>query len=197
LREVLRDLGEVQDHLAYRQPEAPRVLIGQGLGALYALAFAAERPDGVAALVLVSPLLEPRFQRPERPAGLLKLLRKVGPTSPGRIGWAPADLSPDSAEAGQRRADPLVHDVITLRAIEEAEVAARHYRTRGAELAMPTLVLHGDQDRVADLAPVRVFQGPRIELRILPGIAHDVLRGASAGAVAKDLLRWLDSRFPL
>src|SRR5262245_9423005 len=62
--EVVRDLGDVQDHLAYRQPEAPRVLMGQGLGALWCLAYACERPDGVAALVLCAPLLAPRFQLP-------------------------------------------------------------------------------------------------------------------------------------
>src|SRR5687768_2513018 len=37
INEVVRDLGDVQDHLAYRQPDAPKVLVGQGLGALWCL----------------------------------------------------------------------------------------------------------------------------------------------------------------
>ena len=76
LREVWRDLGEIQNHLAYRMPDGPKVLIGQGLGALYALSFALERPGVAAAVVLVAPLHEPRFQAPEAPRGLGKLLRK-------------------------------------------------------------------------------------------------------------------------
>src|SRR5688572_9733239 len=53
IAEVVRDLGEIQDHLAYRMPDAPKVLVGQGLGALYALAFALERADVARGLVLV------------------------------------------------------------------------------------------------------------------------------------------------
>jgi alpha-beta hydrolase superfamily lysophospholipase len=56
LREVERDLGEILDHLAYRMPDAPKVLVGVGLGALYAAHFALARPGILAGLVLVNPL---------------------------------------------------------------------------------------------------------------------------------------------
>ena len=56
LKEVVRDLEEVQNHLAYRLPEAPKVLVGQGLGALYALTYALQKPGELAGLALVSPL---------------------------------------------------------------------------------------------------------------------------------------------
>ena len=196
IREVLRDLGDVQDHLAYRQPEAPRVLVGQGLGALYCLAFAAEHPDGVAALVLSAPLLQPRFARPEAPGGIFRMLKKIGPSSPGRIGWKPEDLTSDASARRARADDELVHDVITLRAIEQAEEAARVYLERGAGLPMPTLVLHGDRDPITSLDAARMLTGPRVELRTLPGLAHDLFHEVRSGETIADVLDWLDAKLP-
>ncbi|MFN0007242.1 MAG: alpha/beta fold hydrolase [Planctomycetota bacterium] len=179
LREVFRDLGDVQDHLAYRQPEAPRVLVGRGLGALYCLAFATEHPDGIAALVLLAPVLEPQFVRPEGPTGLFKMLKKLGPGSPGRIGWKAEDLA----------ADEFLHDVITLRAIEQAEEAARTYRTRGPELSMPTLVIQGGR-------ATRTLSGPRIEAMSFGSPDHDPFREVGSAEVIDGVLGWLDSKLP-
>jgi pimeloyl-ACP methyl ester carboxylesterase len=134
VKEILRDLGDVQDHLAYRQPEAHKVLLGHGLGALWALAYACEKPDAIAALVLVAPRLQPKFELPLR-----KLFRRPGPDAPGRLGFGTAgDAS-----------DPLRHDVITLRAGEQAIEAAAKYAPRLAQLALPVLNTATDADVVA------------------------------------------------
>lgn len=129
IREILRDLGDVQDHLAYRQPEAPKVLCGHGLGALWALAYACEKPDSIAALVLVEPRLQPAFELPAKAGGVLKLFKKPNPEAPGRLGFG---VSADPA-------DPLRHDVITLRAGEQALEAAAKYVPLLAGLALPVL----------------------------------------------------------
>jgi len=139
VKEILRDLGDVQDHLAYRQPEAHKVLLGHGLGALWALAYACEKPDAIAALVLVAPRLQPKFELPSRPGGLLKAFKKVGPEAVGRLGFGTAgDAS-----------DPLRHDLITLRAGEQALDAAAKYAPRLAQLALPVLNTATDAEVVA------------------------------------------------
>ncbi|MBK7645193.1 MAG: alpha/beta fold hydrolase [Planctomycetes bacterium] len=129
LKEILRDLGDVQDHLAYRQPEAPKVLLGFGLGALWSLAYACEKPDDVAALVLVAPRLQPKFELPAKPSGLFKSFKKQASDAPGKLGFGVA----------QDPADPLRHDVITLRAGEQALEAAAKYGPRLAQLTLPVL----------------------------------------------------------
>jgi lysophospholipase len=193
---VLRDLGDVQDHLAYRQPETPRVLIGQGLGALYALAFACERPDGIAALVLAAPLLEPRFDVPSPPAGILKAFKKVRPTTPGRVGWDAADLTSDEGERRARAADPLVRDVITVRAAETAADVARLHRGRFGDLSMPTLVLQGTGDRIAPPEFVRSLSGSSLTVRMFDGLRHDLLHESGSAAVLAEVSSWLDARLP-
>jgi len=197
IREVLRDLGDVQDHLAYRQPEAPRVLIGQGLGALYSLAYACERPDGVAALVLSAPLFEPKFDVPKTGSGLLgRMFKKVGPATPGRIGWKPEDLSAVPAEQSSRARDDLVRDVITVGAASQAEEAARRYRTQIHGLPMPALLLRGASDRIAPIEDVRANAGGSLEVRDLEGSRHDLFHDSKAGDVVSTVTTWLDAKLP-
>lgn len=192
IREVVRDLGDVQDHLAYRQPEAPRVLVGQGLGALYCLAFAAERPDGIAAVVLSAPLLDPRFDVPEAPTGLLKAFKKVRPTTPGRIGWKPGDLSASESERRARAEDPLVRDVITVGAAAAARELASTARERAGSLPMPTLVLRGTSDPIGN----SVLAGPAVESLAFDGLRHDLFHEAPSAEVASAVADWLDAKVP-
>jgi alpha-beta hydrolase superfamily lysophospholipase len=196
VKEVLRDLGDVQDHLAYRQPDAPKVLVGQGLGALWCLAYASERPDGIAALVLVAPLLEPRFALPQKAGGWKGLFQKVGPTSAGRIGWSPADLSRDAEALRRRASDEHVHDVITLRAGEQALEAAQRHAPRIATLPMPVLVLQGDADRIGSPAKVAGEIGPKVEVASFAGAKHDLLHETCARDVEQTIAGWLGRKLP-
>jgi alpha-beta hydrolase superfamily lysophospholipase len=197
IREVLRDLGDVQDHLAYRQPEAPRALIGQGLGALYSLAYAFEQPGGVAALVLSAPLLDPKFDVPQPAHGLVgRMFKSVGPTTPGRIGWKPEDLNADGGEQASRARDGLVRDVITVRAASQAEETARLYRARIRDLPMPTLILQGSDDRISSREDVEALAGGSVELEILEGAKHDLFHGAGAKGAASKVAAWLDAKLP-
>jgi alpha-beta hydrolase superfamily lysophospholipase len=196
IKEVVRDIGDVQDHLAYRQPDAPKVLIGQGLGALYCLAYACERPDGVAALVLAAPLFEPRFQLPAAPGGFMKLVKKVGPRSPGRIGYAPDALTSDAAQQRARAADELVHDVITLRAGEQASEVARSANRNLARLSMPVLILQGGKDPIAPPDRSRPPSQANLEVKILDGALHDLFHESSAPEIAELVSAWLDAKLP-
>jgi len=193
VQEVVRDLGDVQDHLAYRQPDAPRVLVGQGLGALWCLAFASERPDGIAAVVLAAPLVDPFFDVPVAAGGLMKLFKKVVPESAGRIGWDPASRTNDDEGRALLVAEPA-HDVITVRASDEARAAARTYLPKLANIAMPVLVVVGVDDRIAPSAKVRVLSGPRVEVREFAGAHHDLFLDGRASDVAEAIVRWLDAK---
>jgi alpha-beta hydrolase superfamily lysophospholipase len=190
LREVLRDLGDVQDHLAYRLPEAPKVLIGHGLGALYALAYACEHEGDLAALVLTAPLFEPRFEKPAAKGGLMKMFKKTGPDTPGSIGWSAAELADSTGAASARAADELVHDVITLRAIEEAEACATSYRGRLADLSLPVLVVQGTSDPIASAAAVQQAAGGA-EVELVEGGLHDLFHDEGSEAVVAQVAGWI------
>ncbi len=194
LAEVVRDLGEVQQHLAYRLPIAPKVLVGQGLGGLYALTYAIEEPGSVAALVLLAPRLGPSFELPPAPGGLLKMFSRSAPTDAGRVGVDPAQLTSDPAQQAAWRSDELVHDVITRRAAEQAAEAARTYPGRIGEIGAPVLVLHGADDRVADPSLSDALAREGVEVRRKPGRLHDLLHEADAAETAAEIGDWLARR---
>lgn len=187
VREVLRDLGDVQDHLAYRLPEAPKVLVGFGLGANWCAAYAAEKSGDLAGLALVAPLVEPRFEEPKKPGGLGGLFKKVGPSSEGRVGWSGEQLTGDARQRELMRADPLRHGVATLRLCEEAKASAaalRQVRLTGA----PLLVVGGAQDPIA---PPATLRGLADALETVPG-AHAVAHDEGAGRLAELLLAFVE-----
>lgn len=193
LREVLRDLKEVQQHLAYRLPIAPRVLVGQGLGALQALAFELEQPGELAGLVLLSPRWEPGFEIP-KPGGLRKLFAKVTPTTPGKVGVDPAALSRDPAAVAAWSADELVHDVITARAAEQAAACAQRFGPRVGEASCPVLIVHGDADTIAPIGPTLAKDGPGVEVVVRAGARHDLLHESDADEVVELVRDWIVAR---
>ena len=190
LNEVLRDLDAVQEHLAYRLPIAPKALVGIGLGALYALAYAIERPGQLAALALLAPRWKPSFEMP-RAGGVLARFKKPAPNQPGRIGIDPAQLTADPAEQRRWREDPLVHDAITLRAASQAAEIAERYGRRLGELDLPVLLMHGSRDVVSDPAESRKRAAGRVELEIREEGLHDLLHGPDGREVAEELRAWL------
>ncbi len=192
IKEIVRDLGDVQDHLAYRQPDAPKVLVGQGLGALWCLAYACEKPDGVSALVLASPLLSPRFELPERAGGIAKLWKKVGPTSPGRTGWNAEQRTSDPAAARAMVGDEDVHGIVTLRAGEEALEAAKRYVPRIAALPMPVLVLAGAADEIAPPSEARQLKSARVDVLEFEGARHDLFHERKSAEIVASVTRWLE-----
>jgi len=189
-KEIVRDVQAVQEHLAYRLPTAPKVLVGQGLGALHAVLFALECPGSVAALVLIAPLLDPRFELPQ-PGGLMKLFKKPGPTAAGRVGFTPEALTADAERQAAWRSDELVHDVITRRAAEQAVELATRCRAHLGEVDVPVLVLAGGDDSLADPAAARALAGGSVEVRVKDGLRHDLLHEAGARELATEICEWL------
>ena len=197
LKEVWRDLAEIQNHLAYRMPDEPKVLVGQGLGALYAASYALENRGTLAALVLVAPLHEPRFVAPEAPGGLRKLLgKKLTPRSPGRVGWTGEQLTADPERAAAWGRDSATHDVITLRAIEEAQRAARTALPRLGEAGVPVLVVHGAADPIADVGRSRALAGGPVEVQVFEGLRHHPLQERDAARVHRSIASWLAAKLP-
>jgi len=194
LREVVRDLEAVQEHLAYRLPVAPKVLVGQGLGALYALAFAIERPGEVAALVLLAPWLAPRFELPKSGGGLLARFKKPSPEAAGALGIDPAALSADPSAQAAWRADELVHDVITLGAGERVLELARTHPPRLASAGVPVLVLQGGDDSIASPAASRALAAAGAEVRVKEGLRHDLLHESQGPEIAREILTWIGAQ---
>jgi alpha-beta hydrolase superfamily lysophospholipase len=192
LPEPVRDLHSFREHVAYRVPDARSVVIGVGVGALFAMGYAKAHADEVNALVLIAPVLSPRFQLPQRKGGLMGLLKKVGPTSPGSIGWTGADQCVDPAARAAWESDPRRQDVVTLRGGEVVAAAAAEVQQGYRELGKPTLVLAGSEDPLAPASEVEAMaQAIGAEYRCFEGRRHDLVRDAGGDEVIAAIVDWI------
>ena len=191
LREVCRDVQEIQDHLAYRMPHEPKVLVGIGLGANYAATYAVENPGVLAGLVLIAPLWDPKFERPAAPKGLSKFFKKVSLTDAGSTGYTADGLTSAAAQATAWSASELTHSAISLRSIDEAERSAREHLPKAASLGLPTLFVHGDADPISPVDPTRSQSGEHVEVLIAEGQRHHPLHDKKSAELRAHIVRWL------
>jgi alpha-beta hydrolase superfamily lysophospholipase len=192
--EPVRDVQSVQEHVAYRLPDHPKVLIGIGVGALYVLAFAQQHRGGAQALVLISPVLDPVLTAPPSPGGLKGLFKKPKPLDEGPLGW-PAERRFASATARAAfNGDALCHDLTTRHTAERLPGEAAAVRAGLASLEVPTLVIHGELDDLA--SPASSEQIRADERIVVPGAGHGVLHEECGGEWIEHIARFVDTRCP-
>jgi alpha-beta hydrolase superfamily lysophospholipase len=194
IKEPVRDIDAVLDHLAYRLPDAPKVLVGQGLGGLYCLAYALVHPDRVAAVVAINPLLEPRFPEPKKPGGLKGLFKKLAPTDAGPLGIDPAQLSSDPAAQAAWKSDSLVHDLVSLHTAQRLPAEAQALREGLARLSVPVLLLIGEADTLSDPQQNQKLLSGKAEVKRYPGLKHDLLHERGATQIATEVAQWIAAR---
>src|SRR5690606_3606122 len=107
-------------------------------------------------------------------------------------GWSANELTDDAATAAQLAQDELAHDVVTLRARDEAQRAAAKYWPRCGEVDVPVLVLAGEADPHVDVSRVRALASGSVEVATLAGQRHDPFQGTRREEAAERLLAFLD-----
>ena len=177
-------------------PDRTWTLLGQSMGAFVALDWALAHPARVERLVLCAP----PFQLGFRPS-LLKV--KVAQTlvrfwpgfSQGNM-ILPSMLSHDQGIVRAHMEDPLVHYRITARLFLEFQLMRASLMKRAGELETPTLVIQGGEDHVAAPAGsvkwVKMAPQGLAELRLYPGLYHEVLAEVGRTEIIASLIEWLE-----
>jgi pimeloyl-ACP methyl ester carboxylesterase len=173
------DTVDYRQFVRDRLPAEPATLVGTSLGGAIALELALESPERVAALVLVGPGLdghewsdevrtswqeeEEAFERGDLDAAVEANLRV----------WLPDDVEPEVRALVadmQRQAFELQteHDDLRTKRLEPPA------STRLAEVAVPTLVVTGDEDvrDIHEIAEKLVTEIPGAERATIAGAGH-------------------------
>jgi alpha-beta hydrolase superfamily lysophospholipase len=154
---LLDDAAHLVALARFQHPDLPLVLVGHSLGASVATLLAAERDVKPAKLVLAGSSVVVT----DAPGGLIELLATG--IDPMDLRKDPGELTRNTEYAQYVREDPLTWQgglrPQTLMALAEA---APRLAAALPTLAMPVLLLHGEDD---DLAPVA---GAREAARLLP-----------------------------
>ena len=108
-------------------------------------------------------------------------------------------ISRDPAVVAGYDSDPLVHHGKVPAGIARALLlVGETMPQRAAALTAPLLVVHGVQDRLIDVSGsrklVEVVGSPDVELKVYPGLYHEVFNEPEQKQVLDDVVAWINAR---
>lgn len=186
--------AQVQRHVEWaRDQGGPVILMGHSLGGAIALGYlldeASPQPD---LAVLSAPALAggDGWQKSVIPV-LGRLLPRVALPNPVKG----EHLSRDPQVAQDYFADPLVVSKATLGFGAEALAELERLNDELEGLSVPTLVIHGGEDR---LVPTWCTEGlgkvSCVDRKVYEGLRHETLNEPEGPEVVADIVAWLNSK---
>lgn len=195
--EYLDDLEAVLARVRGAHPELPIFLLGHSMGGLVVSAFLCEREPALAGAIATGAALaiSARLTGPKLIAA--RVLRWVLPRLRVPIGIDPDGLSRDAEVVRAYTEDPLVERRLSLSLAVELALCAQRTRSRGHQIGVPLLLLHGEEDPIcsplgsAELHAGVASQGSR--MRSYPRLRHEILNELEGPSVLQDIFEWLRS----
>jgi len=172
----------------------PVALYGHSLGGLLALGYCVARPARPLpdALVLSAPALDSSV--PSWKRAMARILSAVAPriTIPNDLDGTV--LSRDPAVGEAYLADPLNEHFTSTRLGAVALAEQARVRDAVGSLSVPTLVIHGEADRLVPTRFSELLGGlPGVTRRTYPELRHESHNEPEGEAVVADVVAWLRS----
>ncbi|PID61758.1 MAG: alpha/beta hydrolase [Gammaproteobacteria bacterium] len=170
---------------------APLILFGHSMGGLLSLEYVLSERPAPHLLVLSAPALAggAAWQRLTAPLAAALAARLRLPT-----GIRGEDLSRDPEVARDYFADPLVETRASTYLAASLFSAMRRCREGAKAMPLPTLVLHGDHDRIVPPDASACIDGDDVTRRVYAGLRHELLNEPEAAEITSDIIVWLESR---
>ncbi len=194
--EFLDDLTYFVDLVREEHPDLPIVVFGHSMGGLILLTWLRERSPEIAAAVSSGPALAVGSGRPPWQLRLARLIRRLAPGLKIPAGLPLEGLSTDPEVIRRYKEDPLVFEKLSVSLADELFSAIGRSGGGGSGVTVPLLMLHGEDDPLCDPEGSREFHrdvpSAGSELRVYPGLRHEIFNEPEAEAVYADALEWLE-----
>lgn len=146
-------------------------------------------------LVLSGPALGVEIPRHLRLAA--RILGRLAPLLEIKEEGDPSLLSSDPRVGEVFYADPLRVPNPTARMGLEALRAISAARANIERVTMPTLVLHGGDDRLVPAEASEIFETlPNVKRIVYPGLRHEVFNEPSGSQVIDEVIAWINAHLP-
>ena len=204
-RVLVRDISEYTGdfdtlvRIAKREhPGLKCIVLGHSMGGGIVFAYGVEHPDDYDLMVLSGPAVAAQEQVPPVLAFVAKTLGALLPGVPAQDLDVDA-ISRDPAVVAAYKADPLVYHGkvpfgIGRALLEVGETMPR----RAPALTAPLLVVHGADDRLIPVEGSRQLVGcvgsTDVELKVYPGLYHEVFNEPERDQVLDDVVSWIAAR---
>jgi acylglycerol lipase len=174
-------------------PGCPVYLYGHSLGGGIVLYYLLHNDSKVKGAVVTSPFLKLAFEPPKIKLFLVSVMKNLFPGLIQPSGLDADQISHDKAVVEIYKADPLVHDKISVRLFADALMAAKYSFVHASELKIPVLLLHGSDDLITSPEGSREFAGKTnmTELKIWDGGYHELHNELFKEDVFKYIMDWI------
>jgi alpha-beta hydrolase superfamily lysophospholipase len=190
-----RNLDDLEDRLAVLRVMAkgrPVVVYGHSLGGLLTLGYAVADPARPLpdALVLSAPAIDSTIPGWKR--AVARMLGVVAPTMTIPNDFDGELLSRDPAVGERYLADERNEHRTTARFGSEALAEQQRVRAALRRLSLPTLVIHGEADRLVPTAASESLAAlPGVTRRTYPELRHETHNEPEGRTVIDDVIGWL------
>jgi alpha-beta hydrolase superfamily lysophospholipase len=174
------------------------IVLGHSMGGGIVFAYGVERPDNYDLMVLSGPAVAAQDQVSPLLALTARVLGAVVPGLPAQELDVDA-ISRDPAVVAAYKDDPLVYHGKVPAGIGRALLQVGETMPRRAPaLTAPLLVVHGSEDRLIPVAGsqrlVECVGSTDVELKVYPGLYHEVFNEPERDQVLGDVVSWILSR---
>jgi len=196
--ECLQALDEFRALLLLRFPDSPQILLGHSMGGLIATRYLLDRQDEFSACVLSAAAIKTDLQPGRLTMGLLRVLSALLPKL-GVLKLDASGVSRDPVEVQRYLDDPLVYTgKLRARLVMEMFRAMSAVESGAARLKLPLLILHGAEDAMTSPEGSRYLHdragSTAKQLKIYPGLYHEIFNEPERLQVFQDIFDWLDDR---
>jgi alpha-beta hydrolase superfamily lysophospholipase len=198
ISEYTRDFDSLVGIAAKEHPGLTRIVLGHSMGGGIVFAYCVEHPDDYDLMVLSGPAVAAQLAVSPLLGWVAKTIGAIAPGLPLQALDAGA-VSRDPAVVNSYNTDPLVHHGKIPGGVARALlVVGETMPQRAPSLTSPLLVVHGSEDRLIPVEGsrrlVEAVGSSDVELKIYPGLYHEVFNEPEQEQVLDDVVRWINAR---
>jgi len=198
ISEFTGDFDTLVGIATHEHPGVPRIVLGHSMGGGIVFAYGIEHPDNYDLMVLSGPAVAAQTAVSPLLARLAKTIGAIAPGLPLQQLDAGA-VSRDPAVVDAYNTDPLVYHGKVPGGIARALLlVGETMPQRAASLAAPLLVVHGSDDHLIPVEGshqlVAAVGSSDVELKVYPGLYHEVFNEPEQDQVLDDVVSWINAR---
>jgi alpha-beta hydrolase superfamily lysophospholipase len=198
ISEYTNDFSTLVGIAAREHPGATRIVLGHSMGGAIVFSYGVEHPDDYELMVLSGPAVAAQNAVSPLLGRVAKVMGVIAPGLPLQALDANA-VSRDPAVVDAYNNDPLVyHGKIPGGVGRALLLVGETMPQRAPSLTAPLLVVHGSDDRLilaeGSRQLVAAVGSTDVELKIYPGLYHEVFNEPEQQQVLDDVVSWINAR---
>ncbi len=197
-REYVDDLKTLIDSLPASMQALPLFILGHSMGSTVTLSYLVHETPTVAGIILTGTTIIPGADIPSVLISLSGVLGKLFPKLP-TIALDSRLICRDEHIVKSYNDDPLVsNDKIPARTGAELNSEFGIIQSKMGRISVPMLIMHGSEDKISNPQGSQLLfdsiSSDDKELKIWPGLYHELLNEYEKQQVMKTISDWMDAR---